>query len=168
MRRCSVKFCSQAFTIVLCMSASQLSGKEAIKGWGEPSCAGPRHVEEEVGSREWWGQTPHTTLNTTLWKRNWQPQINSTFQWIISSFGRKNPPLPSLFPLLPSPILLPLYPRSPLYPLPTIQTLFNTTMSGKKILAVPHIFPIPPTHLHLIKTSEITHKCLGVWNCADL
>lgn len=70
---------------VLCMSASQLSGKEAIKGWGEPSCSGPRHVEEEVGSREWFGQTA-LTLSTTLWKRKWQPQINSTFQWTISSF----------------------------------------------------------------------------------
>lgn len=95
MRRCSVKFCSQAFTIDLCMSASQWSGKEAMRGWGEPSCAGPRHVEEEVGSKEWWGQTPHT-LNTTRWKRNWQPQINSTFQWIISSFGCSNPLPPSL------------------------------------------------------------------------
>lgn len=45
---------------------------------GEPSCAGPRHVEEAVGSKERWGKTPHT-LNTTLWKRNWQPQINSNF-----------------------------------------------------------------------------------------
>lgn len=85
---------------VLCMSASQLSGKEAIKGWGEPSCSGPRHVEEEVGSREWFGQTA-LTLSTTLWKRKWQPQINSTFQWTISSFGHRNPPLLSLFPLLP-------------------------------------------------------------------
>lgn len=41
------------------------------------------------------GRRPHT-LNTALWKRNWQPQINSTFQWIISSFGCTNPPLPSL------------------------------------------------------------------------
>lgn len=32
MRRWSVKFCSQAFTIVLCMSASQWSGKEATQG----------------------------------------------------------------------------------------------------------------------------------------
>lgn len=43
------KFCSQVFTIVLCMSASYLSGKGVIKGWREPSCSGPRHVEGEVG-----------------------------------------------------------------------------------------------------------------------
>lgn len=65
MRHWSVKFRNRAFTIVPCMSASHWSGKEAIKGGGEPRCAGPRHVEEEVGSREWWGKTSHT-LNTTL------------------------------------------------------------------------------------------------------
>lgn len=32
MRRWSVKSCSQAFTIVLCMSASQWSGKEDMQG----------------------------------------------------------------------------------------------------------------------------------------
>lgn len=33
------------------MSASQLSGKEAIKGRAVPSRSEPRHVEEMVGSR---------------------------------------------------------------------------------------------------------------------
>lgn len=166
MRRWSVKFCSQAFTIVLCMSASQWSGKEAMQRWGEPSCAGPRHVEEEVGSREWWGQTLHT-LNTTLWKRNWQPQINSTFQWIISSFGRNNPPLPTFFPLFYPPHSVPTQtPFTPFQPseLLKLQDVWKENFSCVAFLS------LPPTHLHLIKTSEITHthKCLGVWNSADL
>lgn len=158
------------------MSASQWSGKEAMQGWGEPSCAGPRHVEEEVGSREWWGLTPHT-LNTTLWKRNWQPQMNSTFQWIISSFGRNNPPLPSFSPLL---SLL----SSSLCPNATPLALFQPS----KLLKLQHVWKenfscvaflsLPPTHLHFIKTSEITHTVFGsvkqcwslgnIWHCISV
>lgn len=141
------------------MSASQWSGKEAIKGWGEPSCAGPRHVEEEVGSRERWGQTPHT-LNTTLWKRNWQPQINSRFQWIISSFHRNNPLLPFFFPVLPllssslcthATLFSPFQPSKPL----KLQDVWKENFSCVAYLS------LPPLHLHLIKTSEITH--MSVW-----
>lgn len=84
-----------------CVSASQLSGKEAIKGRAVPSRSEPRHVEATLGSREWDGQTA-LALKTTLWKRKWQPQINSTFQWTISSFGRRNSARCSLFPSPPT------------------------------------------------------------------
>lgn len=60
-----MKFCSQAFTVALHMSAYQLSGKEPIKPESEPCCSEPWHVKEDIGSREWGGQTA-LTLNVIL------------------------------------------------------------------------------------------------------
>lgn len=57
-----MKFCSQAFPVALHMSAYQLSGK---KPESEPSCSEPRHVKEDIGSREWGGQTA-LTVNVIL------------------------------------------------------------------------------------------------------
>lgn len=50
------------------MSAYQLSGKEPIKPESEPSCSEPWHVKEDIGSREWGGQTA-LTVNVILNKK---------------------------------------------------------------------------------------------------
>lgn len=55
MRLRSVKSCSQAFTTVLCMSASQWSGKEAMQGWRgaklrwAKACGGSGGIQGAVG-----------------------------------------------------------------------------------------------------------------------
>lgn len=94
---------------------------------------------------------------TALWKTKRQPRINSTFYWIISSFGIANP-LSSL--LLFS--LLSVSRRTLTAFLSNYIKLLKLLEAWKDIFCRCCVsFPSSCSHLHLIKTSEKTLRSLG-------